>query len=82
MRHHPGGRRGRRGVLLVAALLLAPVSAGLVAVLPSTPASAAALPVASFTVTTADPTATLPVVLRRVAVERPRRHRLLHLELR
>jgi PKD repeat protein len=48
-------------VLRVAALLLAPASAGVVAVLPSTPASAAALPVASFTMTTVDPTATLPV---------------------
>ena len=61
MRHHPGGRRGTRGAMLVAALLLAPVSAGLVTVLPYAPASAAALPVAVFTVTTPDPTATLPV---------------------
>ena len=61
MRDHPGGRRGRRGTLLIAALFLAPVSAGLVTLLPSAPASAAALPVASFTMTTVNPTATLPV---------------------
>jgi hypothetical protein len=46
---------------LLAALFLAPVSAGLVNLLPVAAASAASLPVAVFTMTTADPTATLPV---------------------
>ncbi len=61
MRDHPGGRRGERCTTVVAALLLALLSAGFVALVPAASASASALPVPSFTVTTTDPTATLPV---------------------
>ena len=81
MRDHPGGRRGVRGVLLVAALLLAPVSAGLVTLLTASPAAATALP-SFLRGDDRRPDGHPGRVLRRVGVDRPRRHRLLHLELR